>query len=320
MKIKMSKKVSIIIPAYNAGEYITKCINSLINQSYKNIEIIVIDDGSTDNTVSVCKSFNNEFIKVVSQKNSGPSCARNKGIEIATGKYLLFIDADDYLSYDSIEMMLKEMDSNSIVKVNFDYEKNNIVSINDKKIYGRINSNDYINGIINNNYPGFVWGTLFDKKIMGDLRFDTNTSFMEDAIFLVEYLKKIDNVIYTKGTYFYVQNSSSITSNSDKVLQNIINIDYSLQKIGSILNEPFKIQFKKIKLIEKEIAKITDYNKIKDVINNIKFVSIIDNIDLKNISSKLYKIIYLLYKKKCYFIIYMMLIIRRILKKMKNGE
>ena len=93
----MENKVSIIIPAYNCEKYIFECLESVINQTYSNLEIIIIDDGSTDNTSEICQRFEKIDNRIIYtwQENSGVSKARNKGIDLAKGKYIVFIDADD---------------------------------------------------------------------------------------------------------------------------------------------------------------------------------------------------------------------------------
>ena len=93
-------KISIIIPAYNAAKYIKRCIISLLNQTYKNIEIIVVNDGSTDNTLDILKNYD---IKVINQENLGVSCARNNGLKNCSGDYITFVDSDDYVDKNYIE-------------------------------------------------------------------------------------------------------------------------------------------------------------------------------------------------------------------------
>ena len=110
-------KVSIIIPVYNVEKYITKTIESVINQTYSDIEVILIDDGSEDSSGSICDEYakNDDRIKVFHQENLGVSQARNKGIDISTGDYILFIDSDDYVSNDYIEALI-----NGAIKTNAD--------------------------------------------------------------------------------------------------------------------------------------------------------------------------------------------------------
>ena len=108
--------ISIIVPVYNSSATLDKCINSLINQTYKNIEIIIVDDGSIDNSYDICLrySLNDSRVKLIKQNNFGVSFARNKGLEICNGKYIGFVDADDYIEknmYSKLYENLKKTDS-----------------------------------------------------------------------------------------------------------------------------------------------------------------------------------------------------------------
>ena len=99
----LNKKISIIIPVYNAEKYLKCCLDSILNQSYKNLEIIIINDGSTDNSLKVIEEYkkNDNRIILISQKNQGVSKSRNNGLELATGDYIMFIDPDDWIHVSS---------------------------------------------------------------------------------------------------------------------------------------------------------------------------------------------------------------------------
>ena len=101
----MEELISVIINVYNGEKYIKKCLESIINQTYKNLEILIINDGSTDNTLSICQSYKDERIRIITQENIGLSKSRNVGIENAKGEYLYFIDADDFVELDVIEYL-----------------------------------------------------------------------------------------------------------------------------------------------------------------------------------------------------------------------
>ena len=109
------KKVSIIIPAYNAEKTIKKCLNSVCNQTYENIEIIIVNDGSTDNSLDICEEYEkkDDRIIIISKENGGLSDARNKGIDIAKGKYITFIDSDDYVDLEFISIMVSNIEKNN---------------------------------------------------------------------------------------------------------------------------------------------------------------------------------------------------------------
>lgn len=119
-------KVSVVIPVYNSDQFIKECLDSVINQTYKNIEIIVVDDCSSDNSVKIIKSINDKRIKLIRLKhNVGVATARNKGIEIATGDYLCFLDSDDYWYLDKIEKQLKFIKDRSFIYSKYIYLRKN---------------------------------------------------------------------------------------------------------------------------------------------------------------------------------------------------
>lgn len=109
------EKVSVIIPVYNAQDTIRKCVESVINQTYKEIEILLIDDGSKDQSLEVIKSINDDRIRVVSKQNEGAAKTRNKGIELATGKYITFIDNDDFIDKEYIERHITQIGDNDVI-------------------------------------------------------------------------------------------------------------------------------------------------------------------------------------------------------------
>ena len=110
--MKEEKKVSVIVPVYNAEKYLEKCVNSIVNQTYKNLEIILINDGSKDNSLALCKKFNADArVVVIDQENRGAAGARNSGISVATGDYISFVDADDWVENSFIEKLVNLIQS-----------------------------------------------------------------------------------------------------------------------------------------------------------------------------------------------------------------
>ena len=102
-------KISIIIPVYNVENYLAECLNSVVNQTYRNIEIIIVNDGSTDNSFSIIQQYQlqDERIKIINQENQGLSAARNAGMKVASGEYLWFVDSDDYVAINACEEFVK---------------------------------------------------------------------------------------------------------------------------------------------------------------------------------------------------------------------
>ena len=110
----MMEKVSVIIPIYNAEKFLSLCLESIINQTYKNLEIVLVNDGSLDNSIEICRQYaeRDNRIKIIDDKNRGVSYARNKGIEKATGQYILFIDSDDIVKKNYIDILVKKINKN----------------------------------------------------------------------------------------------------------------------------------------------------------------------------------------------------------------
>ena len=111
-------KISIIVPVYNCAKYIKKCLDSLINQTFKNIEIILVNDGSTDNSEEIIQSYDDNRIVYIKQKNQGPSAARNLGIDLAKGEYIGFVDSDDWIDADYYEKLYNAIAANNAIITN----------------------------------------------------------------------------------------------------------------------------------------------------------------------------------------------------------
>lgn len=221
---KMNKEfVSVIIPVYNVEKYIRKSIESVINQTYKNLEIIIVDDGSPDNCPTICDEYSqvDSRIKVIHQSNQGLSGARNTGISVATGDYLLFVDSDDYLNNNTVEKLVERMVSCSLDILGFnvtvikDGEKNKYV----KKDYSQevLNGVDYLIRMIKIDHiyeP--VWMYMYKTSLIRDnnIRFKKERLF-EDEIWTPEILLCAEKVGYIDiEGYNYIIREGSITTTS----------------------------------------------------------------------------------------------------------
>lgn len=282
----MPELVSVIVPIYNNEKTLKRCIESICNQKYSNIEIILINDGSVDNSIEICKKYEekDDRVHLYSQKNQGVSSARNLGISNSNGKYIFFIDADDTIEFETIEMLIKVTKKNNndkiLVGTNF-----KIISKNKYKLcnYGNVvyNKEEIIKGFLQGNIYGVIWNYLFARDIIMNIKFDTNTSYLEDTIFFINYINKIEKVQYTESNnsyYNYYNNLESITNNSEKVFKNIYDFIYSLDEIDKITNGNYKneIKRKKIKLIEKEARNIGSKEGYYKFLNDKKIKEIIE--------------------------------------------
>lgn len=207
-------KVSIITPAYNAEKYISKCISSILQQELKEIEHIIVDDGSTDRTAKICEQYakDNKKIKVIYKKNEGVSKARNEALKIAKGEYILFADADDWLEKDMCSKMVKLADKNKLdiaISGYYNYYDN----IGDKKEIKlkKIENKSFPQIITDdkNKYGGFPWNKLIRREKIKKF-FNENIHYYENLMFFLENFgenTKFD-VIY-EPLYNYCINDNS---------------------------------------------------------------------------------------------------------------
>lgn len=200
--------ISVIVSVYNTDTILNKCLDSVINQTYKNLEIIIIDDGSTDNSPEICDSYkcNDNRVKVVHKKNEGQSIARNYAIDICKGKYVYFADSDDFLDKDLLSIMYKNIVDNSA----------------DVAICNITCSNDIYNKILIDEIGGQLWKFLFDIKLWDSIRLPENR-YAEDAavIYKLLYNKKI--AVVPQELYHYnINNPESSSNRSDKYFKNCI--------------------------------------------------------------------------------------------------
>lgn len=211
-------EISVIIPVYNVEPYLANCLNSVINQTFKNIEIICIDDGSTDNSGAICDAYaqNDNRIKVVHQNNQGLSVARNVGLDLANGKYISFIDSDDYVHPKFLEILCGLCEDNQclismcgLIKTNSLYLQQKDISTYNKHIFHSRNVVLYMLSDIDIEFV-VVWNKLYRKECFKDLRFPIG-KIHEDEFLTHKILLECSSIAYTdEKLYYYVQHSNSI--------------------------------------------------------------------------------------------------------------
>lgn len=217
MNISCDQLVSVIIPVYNVQKYLEQCINSVLSQTYNNIEIIAVDDGSTDKSGNILDKYGslNANCKVYHITNSGVSAARNVAKEKALGEWVLFLDSDDYLEPDCIETLIKAgMESDAdIVVSNYYLLKNSDT---------RRKLNYYNDEIISSGLQGIekifltsavVWGKLYKREIVDSITFDPRYSIGEDGLALFEMIKNSTIRFIPNSLYNYIIRPGSATSN-----------------------------------------------------------------------------------------------------------
>lgn len=222
--------VSIVIPVYNAEQYLDRCIQSVINQTYKYIEVILINDGSRDNSQLICEKYvkRDNRVQLINIQNRGPSAARNIGINISKGQFIQFIDSDDYLESNMIKVLVEE------IKNNAQWVICGYRSIHDNNyIIDRKPSIGYFDNIAFKNefavlYEKLFFQYLWNKIYLSDIIKSNNISFNEevkrgeDIIFNIEYLNYVNNItVIDKILYNYVRlNEQSLTRSYNKELFN----------------------------------------------------------------------------------------------------
>lgn len=216
----MNQLISVVVPVYNAEKYVARCIESILHQAYQNFELILINDGSSDNSKSICEHYKSKDKRIVvhHQLNAGVSAARNKGIELSQGEYICFVDSDDWIDIDYLT---------TFFSFNIDYQ--NTIVLQDilrvKKEQTIVNCN-FDNVLIEKNnfhqlllkYQLFRFGYPFSKlynaaKIKKNhIKFNTKIHFSEDLLFLLEYLQYVDHVqLSNKASYNYIDVGESLS-------------------------------------------------------------------------------------------------------------
>lgn len=226
------KKVSIIIPAYNAEKYLEKCVKSIINQTYKNIEIIIINDGSKDNTEKVIFNFafKDNRIKVINRENKGVQYSRKEGIQKSEGEFIFFVDADDWIEDDTIEKLIEYQsrydadivkssyileDERGGIEKKYKYTEAKNICIRTEN-YKEYLFPDIIDTYIYNN----MWGQLIRKSIINIDKIKTNIAFGEDYIFNLEIYENSKAVVRLKDCFYHYRvNQKGIVMSDDYMCQ-----------------------------------------------------------------------------------------------------
>ena len=302
----MNDLISVVVPVYNVENYLERCLSSLINQTYRNLEIILINDGSTDNSLSVCQDYakKDKRIKIYSQKNGGLSSARNKGISLASGKYIGFVDSDDVISLKMYENLYKAMIEN-----NSEIGLCDFVCFSDKPLFDEVFTYEKMDRIkalknlmIDRNITSHAVDKLYLKSLFDNIKYPIGQKF-EDISTTFKLFMKANNIVYVPHTlYGYYQRTGSITGSYSKSSTidfiNAVNNRYSelynfdkklniyldMNRVNSVLRYFLDIamfrkksvlkdlSFKKVLYTELEIARrlnTTDIRKINTKKKNI---------------------------------------------------
>lgn len=219
--IDREAKFSVIVPVYNVKEYLHRCVDSLISQTYGNIEIILVDDGSTDGSSIICDEFEeiDRRIKVIHKENGGLSDARNKGIEIAIGQYIVFVDSDDYIDSDALEKFLPYIEKSYDIIIGDAYVDGGKCNLTHIDTTDTMSGEEYLLRALSAGVaPMAAWLNVYNRKFLlnNDLRFKFGI-LHEDEQFTPRCFLKAQTVVCSGiRFYHYIIRSSSITTKPDK--------------------------------------------------------------------------------------------------------
>lgn len=279
------EKVSIILPVYNVQDYIKECLDSILKQTYQNLEIILIDDGSKDSSGEICDEYQkrDNRIIVLHKENNGVSAARNSGLELATGTYITFVDPDDWIEVDMIEKMLNTLKSRH-AEISFCRFHTEIISPEKKYLYRPIekeygDGSDAINQMFQSiAYGTMVWNKLFHRKLIFQqdnsfVKFDENLKCGEDEVWLIEVIQNAERIAYLQDELYYwrVRENSAYRDNAitDTKIMDIIAQEMALGLIKDKKSEAY------IRVMERLNEKVYQYrvsayiNKQKDYVKKL---------------------------------------------------
>ena len=318
-------KVSIVIPIYNTAKYLDKCLTSVITQSYQNIEIILVNDGSTDDCKSICDNYakKDKRIIVLNQKNSGVSASRNNGIKVASGKYLCFLDSDDFIHPDYVQCLINNIKENTLSVCQMETFKNDVIplkNIEEKKEFDRYHF-IYLSSMYLLNTPCCKLYNL-DVIKTNKIYFDTGLSLGEDLMFNLNYMQYIDKIIVDMQKLYYYRkddNLSLSTSYNPKMFD-----------IQLLLYDSFTKFFIKTKMQQEELCIFDSFrfSTLKIIVENEfrnkkisfwqRYINTRKVVRNKEIQKRLKEIRYPKKKVFCFLIRHNLILLYKIMSKIKT--
>lgn len=239
--------ISVIIPIYNVEPYLQRCLDSIYRNTYKNLEIICVNDGSTDNSLEILKSQQDKRIIIIDKKNGGVSSARNAGLKVATGEYIAFVDPDDWVHSRYFELLHSsilgcEMSVCGYQKVSSWSEEQVVDQV---EVHTISNLNGSVYNLLSNCVA--VWGRLYRRAIINGFSFRENIAVIEDKIFNIEVFAKINraSVISAQLYYYYNRMDSLVHTNINVPVEAIREVFFISKKIKSapVLRQTYRMIF-----------------------------------------------------------------------------
>lgn len=334
------EKVSIIVPIYNAEKTLCRCLDSIVEQSYDNIEIICINDASSDNSVEIIKEYKKKDKRIMfinNKQNKGPAVTKGIGLENATGDYISFVDSDDYIDKYMIEKMVNYAVNNKldIVRCNYDNyvdEKliKGIMPI-ETAILSKKQKNLFINFLLSGEVPAYMQLIMLNKKFLDKHNISLGDKYyLEDLLYYIKILSLTNKVgIINEPLYVYVNNNDGLTFSlsNDRILKRIDGLLFYNSEVKKIIagkEERRIIDTRTFFLINHfmyELYKVSKNNKqlIVDTLDSSSIEKIINNVDT-SAYNKFTKVGYKLILKRKYKQLFKWYNIAKLVIKVKGGK
>lgn len=265
--MKEEPKISIIVPIYNVEKYLNRCISSLVQQTYNNLEIILVDDGSPDNSAEICEEWKKKDSRIIvfHKKNGGLSDARNYGIECSHGDYIAFVDSDDYVDLNMYQTMLASMLKNECKLAccgRYYKTKNQEIQsrcLNNETVF---TDSEAIHQLLTNGcIEEAVWDKLYSASLWKDLRFPKG-EINEDIVVIPEILRRSERIVHVGlPLYYYCYNGSSITKSGYSKKKDVM-IDH-LQALEKYIHKYYPSDEKSVNLIKARYSLTTLFSIIQ---------------------------------------------------------
>lgn len=302
-------KFSIIIPVYNVEKYLKKCLDGVFNQTYKDYEVIVVNDGTKDNSMDIVKDYN---VKVINQKNQGLSAARNAGVKKAIGDYLIFLDSDDYWEKDLLKELSKSLKNNPDLvrfQINEVYEDGRVIP-HQEESFTNLSGPDAFKKIVKYHFVENAWCYAISKKYYLENKFEFKAGTIHEDFGLIPLVimkaKRVNSINYLG--YNYLQRQGSIMSNKNyektkkKVADMYLHYNYLIEEINKL--DVDTTIFKSF-IANSLILKITElnYKDYKFYLNKLKKEKVFDNLLTDTTGRKVKKVLLRLSPKNYYKLI-----------------
>jgi len=295
--------VSILIPLFNSEKYIRKALQSVVSQSYSNIEVIIVDDCSTDSSLTVAKEFFIEHntiphVIIKNDKNEGVSITRNKLVDNANGDFICFLDSDDYFDHDAINYLIRIVTSNntSIGQCLYYSETPDGHPVGTTNKFSPnviLQGKDAVFSMLENEITGFLWHKIFRREVFQDVSFDSKLPVFEDYLVIMTMFIKGANISFgNEPKYHYIQHASSLTKKSyQKSLDRLLYLDMTKTLVKPLIST----EVDKLRLIKHEYmvilmvfinavkfgAPASEVAKIKECINIHSLIKLKKQLNLK---------------------------------------